>query len=103
MEMPISLLHLSISRGHATRCCCTAFSLSKGVAEEHMCYMSSPRAGAVILEMLTACIIIELNLNALTVRFCIGLSLFFYAFPVCCHTYVFDVLSSRTCFLSGYL
>lgn len=42
-----------------------------------MYYMSNLRAGAVIFEMLTVCIIIKLNLNTLAVRFCISLSLFF--------------------------
>lgn len=89
VEMPISLLHLSISCGHATVDCCTAFSLSKGVAEEHMCYMSNLRAGAVIFELLTACIIIELNLHTLTVTFCIVLSLFFmHSQYAVIHTYL---------------
>lgn len=40
-----------------------------------MLYMSNLWAGGEKLEMLNVCVIIQLNLNTLTVRFCIGLSL----------------------------
>lgn len=40
-----------------------------------MHYMSNIRTGGEMLEMLNVCVIIQLNLNTLTVGFCVGLSL----------------------------
>lgn len=74
-EMPASLLHLSLSCELATRDCCRAFSFPEGVAEEPVHYMSNIRTGGEMLEMLNVCVIIQLNLNTLTVGFCVGLSL----------------------------
>lgn len=70
-----------------------------------MHYMNNRWAGGEIFEMLPVGVIVQLDLNTLTIRFCIGLRFVcvFSPLPICCDMCLFNVLIGSMCLLSGYL